>query len=65
MASPHVHSKDLFLLFGVPSPDLLPLLTLVMMGGGGGLYVPPAILYLFFYSKSLPQTKPLDPLVNS
>ena len=35
------------------------------VGGGGGLYGPPPILYLFFYSKSLPQTKPLDPHVNS
>ena len=32
--------------------------------GGGALCAPP-ILYLFFYSKSLPQTKPLDPPVNS
>ena len=26
--------------------------------GGGVLCAPPPILYLFFYSKSLPQTKP-------
>ena len=32
---------------------------------GGGPYVPPPKVFLFFYSKSLPQTKPLDPPVNS
>ena len=37
-------------------------LTLVMMGGG--LMCPPKV-FLFSYSKSLPQTKPLDPPVNS
>mgnify|MGYP001297092546 CR=1 FL=1 len=39
------------------------LLTLVMMGGGG-LMCPPKV-FLFFYQKSLPLTKPLDPPVNS
>ena len=37
-------------------------LTLVMMGAGP--YVPPPKVFLFFYQKSLPLTKPLDP-VNS
>ena len=32
-------------------------------GGGGALCAPK--VFLFFYSKSLPQTKPLDPPVNS
>ena len=37
------------------------ILTLVMLGG----LMCPSFFYLFFYLKSLPQTKPLDPPVNS
>ena len=42
----------------------VPLLALVINGGGGALCAP-VFFYLFFYLKSLPQTKPLDPPVNS
>ena len=47
-------------------------LTLVMMGGlqtlvlmGGALCAPPPKVFLFFYQKSPPLTKPRDPPVNS
>ena len=58
---PLTHREEDTSALDIPGNELFSL-TLVMIGGGH--YVP-AIFYLFFYSKSLPQTKPLDPPVNS
>ena len=58
----HFYISDLLLLLIfnlLESP-----LTLVMMGGGPYVPPPPKV-FLFFYQKSLPLTKPWDPPVNS